>query len=61
MRKGLQDPIVRAYYNYMVKIAVAFGAERERATKEMEEVINLDIALAKVLFNLFVKKMNQKL
>lgn len=32
--KGIKDPIVNAYYNYMVDIAVIFGANRGRAEKE---------------------------
>lgn len=48
MRKGLSEKVVRAYYEYMVQIAEAFGAEKEAAEREMKEVINLDIMLTKV-------------
>ena len=48
MRRGYNETIVQAYHNYMVKIAIAFGAESERAHKHMRDVIELDIALTRV-------------
>lgn len=49
--KGLDDKIVRAYYNYMVDIAVIYGAERERAETELMESLEFEIALANVRNN----------
>ena len=49
--KGMDDTIVQAYYSYMVDMAVLFGAERNNAEKEMRESLNLEFALANVIFN----------
>jgi membrane metallo-endopeptidase-like protein 1 len=48
MRRGFNETLVRAYYDYMVKIAKGFGAEEEAAHKEMRDVIELDIAITRV-------------
>lgn len=48
---GLDDEIVKAYYEYMVDIAVIFGAERNRAEQEMKESLEFEIQLANVSFN----------
>ncbi|CAH1724670.1 neprilysin-2 [Aphis gossypii] len=46
--KGTDDKIVAAYYKYMVDIAVLFGADRQRATKELRESLDFEIGLAKI-------------
>lgn len=46
--KGLEDKIVSAYYDYMVDLAVIYGADRPRATKELMDSLNFEIALANV-------------
>lgn len=46
--KGLDDKIVKAYYNYMVDIAVIYGADRDRAERELLESLEFEIALANV-------------
>jgi len=46
--KGLEDKLVKAYYDYMVDIAVIFGAERSRAAKELKESLNFEIKLANI-------------
>lgn len=48
MRRGYNESIVQAYHKYMTKIAIAFGAEEERAQREMRDVIDLDIAITRV-------------
>lgn len=48
--KGIEDKIVSAYYDYMVDLAVIYGADRERATKELMDSLNFEIALANVSF-----------
>ncbi|EFA03192.1 neprilysin-2 [Tribolium castaneum] len=48
MRRGYNESIVRAYHVYMSKIAMAFGAEEERAYRHMLDVINLDIAITRI-------------
>lgn len=50
LTKGLTDKLVNAYYEYMVDIAVLFGAERQRATEELKESLNFEIKLANVSF-----------
>ena len=48
MIKGLNDSLVRAYDSYMVDIAVIYGADRERAEKEMRESLEFEFAMANV-------------
>lgn len=49
--KGLEDKIVKAYYDYMVDIAVLFGADRKVAEKELLESLQFEIKLANVCQN----------
>ncbi|XP_053693923.1 neprilysin-2-like [Sabethes cyaneus] len=46
--KGLSHPIVSAYYNYMVDIAVLLGANENRAKHELLEALEFQIALANI-------------
>lgn len=46
--KGLKDKIVKAYYEYMVDIAVIYGAKKENAERELLESLEFEIALANV-------------
>ena len=46
--KGLEDQGVRAYLKYMVNMAILFGAPEERANREMREVLDLEIQVAKI-------------
>lgn len=46
--KGTDEKIVAAYYRYMVDIAVLFGADRQRASKELQESLDFEIGLAKI-------------
>lgn len=39
---------MRAYYDYMVDMAVLFGAERTRAVNELRESLQFEIDLANV-------------
>lgn len=50
LTKGFNDKLVSAYYSYMVDIAVKMGADRERASKELKESLEFEIALANVSF-----------
>lgn len=50
--KGLDDKIVKAYYDYMVDIAVLFGADRDRASRELKESLDFEILLANVSINM---------
>lgn len=46
--KGLEDKIVKAYYEYMVDMAVIYGASRSNAERELMESLEFEIALANV-------------
>lgn len=46
--KGMDEKIVAAYYRYMVDVAVLFGADRQRAAKELRESLDFEIGLAKI-------------
>jgi len=48
LAKGIHDKNVDIYYRYMVDIAVLFGADRQRAIKEMGESLEFEIELAKI-------------
>ncbi|KAG8299920.1 NEDD8 protease nep2, partial [Homalodisca vitripennis] len=45
--KGLSNPIVQAYYSYMVDIAEMFGADRRLAQVKLNESLMFEIELAK--------------
>lgn len=46
--KGLDDPIVKGYHEYMVDVAVILGADRTTATEQLYESLLFEIALANV-------------
>ncbi|XP_011312064.1 membrane metallo-endopeptidase-like 1 isoform X2 [Fopius arisanus] len=48
LSKGLDDKIVKAYYNYMVDIAVILGAKRELAAKQLLSSLKFEIQLANI-------------
>ncbi|XP_030765452.1 neprilysin-2 isoform X1 [Sitophilus oryzae] len=48
LTKGLEDKLVKAYYDYMVDIAVLFGAEKDRAINELKESLDFEIKLANI-------------
>lgn len=48
LTKGLSDKIVKAYYEYMVDMAVIYGADKARAERELLDSLNFEIALANV-------------
>lgn len=51
--KGIKDKLVQAYFNFMVDIAVAFGADKTRALKELKDTLEFEIKLANVSTNTF--------
>lgn len=53
--KGIEDKLVKAYYDYMVDIAVLFGAKRETAATELKESLTFEIALANVSLRIYLK------
>lgn len=46
--KGLDDKLVKAYYDYMVDIAVIFGADRKVASRELRDSLDFEIKLANI-------------
>ncbi|CAH1111368.1 unnamed protein product [Psylliodes chrysocephalus] len=46
--KGFEDKIVKAYYDYMVDLAVLFGADRQKATTELKASLEFEMQLAKI-------------
>ncbi|XP_055324267.1 neprilysin-2-like [Sitodiplosis mosellana] len=48
LSKGLEDKIVKAYYEYMVDIAVIYGADRNRAERELMESLQFEMKLANI-------------
>lgn len=48
MVKGLSDRIVKAYYDYMVDVAVILGANKETAAQELRQSLDFEIKLANV-------------
>lgn len=46
--KGLSDRIVKAYYDYMVDVAVILGANRETAAEELRQSLDFEMKLANV-------------
>jgi len=48
LSKGFEDKIVKAYYDYMVDMAVIYGAERSRAERELKESLEFEMKLANI-------------
>ena len=48
MVEGLSNELVKAYFSYMVDIAVILGAKQNQAEKELSEVLKFVIEMAKV-------------
>lgn len=48
LKMGFDTELIRAYYDYMVDMAVFFGAEREQAKEQLKEALLLEINLANV-------------
>lgn len=46
--KGLENPVVKAYHSFQVDMAVLYGADKERADREMKEAFDFETGLAKV-------------
>lgn len=46
--KGFNETLVSSYYDYMVDMAVLFGADKDVAKSELRESLDFEIALANV-------------
>ncbi|XP_058793348.1 neprilysin-2-like isoform X4 [Phymastichus coffea] len=46
--QGLENEIVRAYYDYMVDLAVILGADGEESREQLKESLELEIKLANI-------------
>lgn len=49
LQQGIGDPNVKAYYDFMVDVAVMFGANQSNAEIELFDSLLLEIELAKVV------------
>lgn len=49
---GMNDSLTKAYYEYMVDMAVIFGAEKIRAKTELHDSLQFEINLANVRVSL---------
>ena len=47
--EDLKHPIVQAYLTFTKEVAVFFGADKNRADKEMLEAVKFEIAMAKLM------------
>lgn len=45
---GFEDPVVKAYFEYMVNVSVLLGADRRFAEYEMTTMLNFRMQLANV-------------
>ncbi|KAF2902340.1 hypothetical protein ILUMI_03845 [Ignelater luminosus] len=46
--QGMKNEVVKAYYNYLVDLAIMFGADRSTAEKEITDALDFEIALAEI-------------
>ena len=52
--EDLKHPIVQAYLTFTKEVAVFFGADENRADKEMLEAVKFEIAMAKLMLPKYV-------
>lgn len=45
---GITEPFVKAYHDYQIALAVAFGATQAAAEQEMAEILAFETELARV-------------
>jgi len=48
LMKGVNDPDVRAYYEYMLDVVTLLDGETELAAKDMTDVLTFEINLANI-------------
>ena len=46
---GLSHPIMQTYYNILVSVAKMMGADNKIAKKDMKDLLEFEIELAKVI------------
>jgi len=46
--KGIDDDDVKAYFDYMLDVALLLGADPEMAARDMKEVLNFEMSLANI-------------
>lgn len=46
--RGVDFPVVKAYHEFQVDMAVLYGADRKLAEKDMRDALEFEIALANV-------------
>ena len=45
---GRDEKVVKAYYDYMINLAVYFGVDKKIAVRDIGDVLDFEIALANV-------------
>lgn len=50
LKKGMNETLVKAYFEYLVDIAVLYGADRSQAVKDMKQYLEFRIEQAKVKY-----------
>ena len=48
LMKGLEDPDVQAYQEYMQDVALLLGADKDTVINDIKETIKFEIELAKI-------------
>jgi len=56
--KGRDEPALKSYEQYVVNVAVAMGAPRDRAVREIAQMVDFEILLANVSFSLITPPTN---
>lgn len=58
LRMGIDNKNVKIYYNFMVDLAVKFGAEQSVAERDMRDAVEFEIQLAKVSISIVHSNLN---
>ena len=48
MSDGISNKVVKAYFRFMVDVAVILGADENQAKEELAQVLDFEIKMAKV-------------
>lgn len=59
LQQGIADSNVKAYYDFMVDVAVIFGANKSDAERELYDSLKFEIELSKVSLKFHVKPLNR--
>lgn len=57
--KGLDNIVVSAYHSFQVDMAILYGADKDRAVKDMREALDFEIGLANVRQTSFLERLKK--